>query len=107
LASQSTNLLRRKSGLFYVWMSAACLAVAFVGFLPTYWLQLPRSTFIGPPLLHLHAILFFGWILLLLSQTVLAARGQLKHHRAWGLAGVALASAMVVVGIAAAIYTLR
>jgi hypothetical protein len=97
----------RKSAPFYVWMSIACLVIAVGGFLPTYWLQLPGGTFIGPPLLHLHAALFTAWILLLLSQTVLAAQGRLRNHRAWGLAGIAMASAMVVIGVAAGIYTLR
>jgi hypothetical protein len=97
----------RAGGTFYVWMAAACAAIAFGGFAPTYWLQLTAGTFVGPPLLHFHGALFFGWTVLLLSQTALAANGQLDHHRAWGLAGIGLASAMVVVGIAAAINTLN
>ncbi|HKX06713.1 MAG TPA: hypothetical protein VJN67_00900 [Stellaceae bacterium] len=92
---------------FYVWVAAACAAIAFGGFAPTYWLQLSAGTFVGPPLLHFHGALFFGWTLLLLSQTALAANGRLEHHRAWGLAGIGLASAMVIVGIAAAISTLN
>src|SRR5215471_19278470 len=81
---------------FYVWMAAACAVIAFGGFAPTYWLQLTAGTFVGPPLLHFHGALFFGWTVLLMSQTALAATGQLDHHRAWGLAGIGLASAMVV-----------
>jgi hypothetical protein len=96
-----------RRGTFYVWMAAACAAVAIGGFLPTYWLQLPARTFIGPPLLHIHGALFTAWTLLLLSQTMLAARGRLRHHRAWGLSGIALASAMVVVGVVTAIYSLK
>jgi hypothetical protein len=47
-----------------------------------------------------------AWILFLLSQTALVANGQLDHHRAWGLVGISLATAMVVIGLAAAINTL-
>jgi hypothetical protein len=97
---------RAKVGHFYVWMAAACALVAFGGFAPTYWLQLPAHTFVGPPLLHVHGALFSAWTLLLLSQTLLAANGRLDHHRAWGLAGISLATAMVVIGLAAAILTL-
>jgi uncharacterized membrane protein YozB (DUF420 family) len=43
----------------------------------------------------------------LLSQAWLASRGRLRQHRAWGLAGIALASVMVVLGVAASIDTLR
>jgi len=92
---------------FYIWLAAACAAIAFGGFAPTYWLQLPAGTFVGSPLLHLHGALFFAWIVLLVSQAVLAAKGRLNNHRAWGLTGIALATAMVLVGIAAAINTLN
>jgi hypothetical protein len=98
---------RARVSHFYVWMAAVCALVAFGGFAPTYWLQLPAGTFVGPPLLHVHGMLFSAWTLLLLSQALLAANGRLDHHRAWGLAGISLATAMVVIGIAAAILTLR
>ena len=72
------------------------------GFAPTYWLQLPPGTFVGSPLLHLHGWLFTAWPLFLLLQTTLAARGLAGRHRAWGLLGVSLATAMVFVGFAVA-----
>jgi hypothetical protein len=86
---------------FYVWMAGAAVLIAFVGFAPTYWLQLTR-TFVGSPLVHLHALLFSAWPLYLLLQTALAAQGRVSRHRAWGLLGVSLATAMVVVGFAVA-----
>jgi hypothetical protein len=98
--------VREKVSHFYVWMAAVCALVAFGGFAPTYWLQLPAGTFVGPPLLHIHGLLFSTWTLLLLSQTLLAANGRLDYHRAWGLLGISLATAMVVIGLAAAIGTL-
>jgi hypothetical protein len=92
---------------FHAWMAAAFVLVAFGGFAPTYWLQLPAGTFVGAPLLHLHGLLFSAWPVFLLSQAWLASRGRLRQHRAWGLAGIALASVMVVLGVAASIDTLR
>lgn len=94
---------RRARSTFYVWMAAAFALIAFGGFAETYWLQLPAGTFRGGPLLHLHGIMFSAWTVLLLSQTALAARGRLSHHRAWGLLGIAMASAMVLLGLAVAI----
>jgi hypothetical protein len=88
-------------------MSAACALLAFGGFAPTYWLQLAPRTFIGSPLVHLHAVLFSAWTLLFVFQTILAARGRLDHHRAWGLLGVSLATAMVLVGCATASEVLK
>jgi hypothetical protein len=94
--------VRSVSPRFYVGLSAVCLVVAVVGFMPTYWLQLAPGTFAGPPLVHLHAWLFSTWPLYFLVQTLFAARGQVARHRAWGLLGVSLATAMVIVGIAVA-----
>jgi len=92
---------------FFVGLALACLTVAVVAFAPTYWLQLPAGTFIGGGLIHLHGWLFTAWMLLLLGQSWLAARGNLRHHRAWGMAGIALASAMVCVGTLVAVISMK
>jgi hypothetical protein len=81
--------------------------IAFSGFAETYWLQLPAGTFTGSPLLHLHGVLFSAWTLFFLSQTWLASSGRMQHHRAWGVAGVSLATAMVVVGFAVGIASMQ
>ncbi len=88
---------------FYVWTSALFLIIAVGGFVPTYWAQLPMGTFNGTPLMHLHSALFTAWPLLLLSQALLISRGGLRHHKAWGLAGISLASMMLVVGLMTAV----
>jgi|SRR5665213_2815788 len=99
--------VRAKARLFYVWMAGVCALVAFAGFAPTYWLQLAAGTFVGSPLVHVHGALFSIWTLLFLSQTLLVANGRLNSHRAWGLAGISLATSMVGFGMAAAIQTLN
>lgn len=92
----------------YVWMAGACALLAFGGFAGTYWLQLGAGTFKGgTPILHLHGLVFSAWTLLLLSQTVLAAQGRLQHHRAFGLVGISLATAMVFLGLTVALHTLH
>jgi len=88
---------------FYLWITALCAAFAFLAFSATYWLQLAAGTFKGGTgLLHLHAALFSAWVVLLLSQAWLVSRRSLALHRAWGVAGVSLATAMVLVGLATA-----
>lgn len=109
MADIATDRIARpvEDAAFHTWIAGAFVLIAFGGFAPTYWLQLPAGTFVGAPLLHLHGLLFSAWPLFLFSQAWLASRGRLRQHRAWGLAGIALASAMVVLGVAAAISTLR
>jgi hypothetical protein len=98
---------RRARRLFYFWLSLVCAAVAVLGFMPTYWMQLPARTFVGPPLIHIHGLLSTAWVLFLVSQTWLVAEGKTRRHRDWGLAGVALASAVVIFGYATAIVSLK
>ena len=103
MASQTMSASRGQRRTFYMWLAAACALVAFGGFAPTYWLQLPAGTFVGKPLLHFHALLFSAWPLFLLSQAILVATGRIANHRAWGMAGISLATALVLVGLATAI----
>lgn len=97
---------RRAMGTFYVWMGGLFVLIAFAGFAQSYWLQLAPGSFTGSPLLHLHGLLFTAWTLFFLSQASLAASGRMQHHRAWGVFGVALATAMVCVGLATAIASM-
>lgn len=92
---------------FYVGMALAFVVIAFGGFIPTYWAKLASGTFTGHPILHIHGMLFFGWTLLFLAQTTLAAQGRLRDHRAWGIAGVALATAMGFTVVLAAINSIK
>lgn len=92
---------------FYVTMAVIFAAIAFSGFAATYWLQVARGIFAGSPLLHLHGLLFSLWTLFFLSQALLVADRRLKSHRAWGLLGISIATAMLFVGLAVAIGSLQ
>jgi hypothetical protein len=91
---------------FYVRMAYACAAVAVIGFAPTYWIPLFTGTLNAAPIVHLHALVFFGWLTLVIVQTKLAASRQLTRHRELGVFGVAVATAMCFVGIATAINSI-
>jgi hypothetical protein len=82
---------------FYVWMSGACLAVAVLGFLPTYFLPMAQGAFAAPPIIHIHGIVLFSWMLFFCLQAWRVAAGDVRGHRAWGVLGVAIATAMVFV----------
>lgn len=96
----------RRTKLFF-WLALTCAAIAIGGFMPTYWLQLAPRTFVGPPLLHIHGALCTLWVLFLISQAWLVSQNRLSTHRNWGLGGIALATAIVVIGVATAIQSLE
>jgi hypothetical protein len=80
---------------FYLWMAWACLAVAVVGFLPTYFLPMAQGRFDAPPIIHIHGAILFSWTVFLVFQSWLAAEGKVVDHRSWGLLGVSILTAMV------------
>jgi hypothetical protein len=92
---------------FYITMAGVFVAIAFGGFFGTYWLQIARGTFTGSPMTHLHGLLFSLWTLFFLSQAMLVANGSLRSHKAWGLLGISLATAMLFTGMAVAIEGLQ
>ena len=92
---------------FYVGMAGLFVAIAFGGFFGTYWLQVARGTFVGSPLIHLHGLLFSLWTLFFFSQATLVANRRLRTHRAWGLLGISLATALFFMGFAVAIEGMR
>lgn len=94
-------------GNFYFRMTSAILAIAVFGFFPTYWLPMMRGTLRVAPIVHLHAMFFYGWVLLAVWQSWLARSGRIARHREFGMLGIALASGMCFVGVAAAISRVR
>jgi hypothetical protein len=88
-------------------MSLAVIAAIFWGFARSYFL---RSHYFSTPLAliaKVHGAVFLSWAVLLLVQTVLIARRRTDLHRRLGVFGAVLAGAMVVVGTAIAIVSLR
>jgi hypothetical protein len=88
-------------------MAATSVAVAFLGFAPTYWMPLAEGTFRANPIVHIHGLVFFAWTLFFAFQTWLAASGRLARHRAVGLIGVSFATAMTMLGTLVAINMMR
>lgn len=91
----------------FLWLAILALLIAVLGFTPTYWAQLPAGTTNASPLIHLHALAFTAWPLLLVSQALRIERGKLRNHRAWGIAGISLATVMMIVGIATAVVAMQ
>jgi hypothetical protein len=92
---------------FYVRTAIGFIAVAMLGFAPTYWLPVARGTLHVAPIVHIHAALFFGWTFFFLAQTMLVASDNERLHREVGVAGVSLATAMCLVGFGVAINSIK
>jgi uncharacterized membrane protein YozB (DUF420 family) len=92
---------------FYVRMAAVCVAIAMIGFAPTYWMPLARGSLHVSPIVHVHGAFFFGWTIFFLAQTWLAGSGNITRHREVGVAGVALATGMCFLGYAVAVNSIR
>lgn len=92
---------------FYVAMAALFVLIAFTAFIATYWAKVATGTFTGAPILHVHGALFFTWTLFFFAQTFLVATGRTPDHRAWGMAGISLATAMAFTIVLAAINSIR
>ena len=96
--------------VFYSGMAIAMALTVATGFARTYYLRSyfgPSTSVTGgtslTPLVHLHGALFTAWMVLFIVQTALVATRRVAIHRRLGLAAVALAVAMVVVGTKTAI----
>jgi hypothetical protein len=105
MASSADAAIPAASGRFYLAMALVCALIAFLGFAPTYWAPLAAGTLSEAPIVHLHGLLFSAWSLFFVMQTALVANARATQHRAMGLAGIALASAMLFVGLATAIHS--
>jgi len=63
------------------------------------------SSFRAPVSVHIHAILFMGWVLLFVSQVSLAATGSIGLHHKLGWLALGWALAMVVVGTLSTVWS--
>ena len=91
---------------FHQVMAWLFVVIAFAGFIPTYWLKLADGSFAGKPVVHIHGILLFAWVLFYAAQVTFVAQRNIQAHRNWGLMGIALFTAMMISVLLAAINTI-
>jgi hypothetical protein len=101
--STSWAIRRRTEQAFFSGMAALIAVTILLGFARTYYLRNLLATPSAPlpsltPLIHVHGLLFTGWIVLLVAQTRLVAAGRVDAHRRLGIAGAAMAVLMIGVG---------
>jgi hypothetical protein len=83
----------------YVPVSVFMLAVGILGFWASYFGHFVGGTPSVQPIIHLHAVVFVGWLLLVGAQAMLAANGRLALHIKIGNYGMAFGVLVFVVGV--------
>ncbi len=84
---------------FYFCMILLMSFFVFSGFGMTYWFPLATGTFPpAPPVVHLHGLVYFTWMILLLAQASLVHVKNVALHRSLGTYGIAHATAVMFMG---------
>lgn len=80
-------------------------AIIVAGF--SFQLAMGRSTFASPLRVHIHAVLFMGWVAIFLLQNILVSSGRIDLHRKLGWIAVGWMAAMVFSGFFVTIAMVR
>ena len=95
----------RTDDTYFVGISIAMLITVVAGFSRSYFF---KGMFFAPLpniLIHIHGAIFSSWVILFVVQTVLVARRDIRLHRNLGYAGAVIAALMVILGIAATLWS--
>jgi hypothetical protein len=101
-AAQASFQVRTTDGWFYTCVGVFAFLFCVAAFGPSI---VHTERRLGPitPLVAVHGIAFFAWLLLFIVQTILAGTGNLALHRRIGMWSAVLAAALVVFGYQATI----
>lgn len=103
-ASSPVELLSR---YFYFFMSLLIAAVVAFGFGQTVNGHFFHPSHPLPSLLTLHAAIFSAWVIFYIAQSALVRTGNVRIHRRLGWFGVALGTAIPVIGVITAVTMRR
>jgi hypothetical protein len=84
---------------FYLLLAIWMWIMAVTGFGPGYYAALTQDSLITSKVVHFHALVYVGWLVLYSIQSNLPSRGYLVLHRRLGSAMIAYAVFMVPVGL--------
>jgi hypothetical protein len=104
-SSAMTRSAASAERVFYLAMTIAIFACVFVGFSRSFFLHpfFPERHRPSESFFYVHGTIFAAWFVLLVVQASLVTAGNVRRHRQLGIAGVGLATAMIVFGTIAAL----
>lgn len=98
----------RHDRAFFAGFVAICWLGVIMGFAPASTARMQgKADYAAPLVLHIHAIAFIAWLILLTVQVVLIRRGRTAMHRRLGPVGMALIPVMALSGFFAEAYSQR
>ena len=83
----------------YMALSFLMALIAIVGFWPRYFGPLVLGTLVQPLLIHIHATVFTGWLVLFFLQAYFAATKRLQLHMRVGRVGIWYGGLLILVGL--------
>ena len=99
MVTRSISLPFAATWPFYIGVAIVTAIIAFVGFWPTYFGPLLAGAVDTLPLIHFHAAVYVGWLLIFIAQTAFAARGQIDLHIRLGKIGIGYGVIVILVGL--------
>jgi hypothetical protein len=91
---------RRFRPSFFFWMTLAMAFFVFGGFGMSYIVPMSEGTFPpAPPFVHLHGLIMFSWMVLLVVQAGLVSGGNVRLHRSLGTWGIAHGAVFITLGL--------
>jgi len=103
-AKPARSIVERERAFFFI-MALVMSASIVAGF--AFNLAMGRSSFSLPLIYHIHAFVFFGWVVLYLLQNALVVTGSVALHRSLGWLALAWIPAMVIMGSAMTLHSVR
>lgn len=89
---------------FYTAISVLMAIFVVIGFWPSYFGKMAAGTLKLPWAMHIHAVVFSGWMVLFLTQASLILRRKTRTHRRLGRYGIAYGYLVLFMGLVATFF---
>lgn len=99
MASKFDRAIGNRRGPAYLGIAILFGGIVTWGFWRSYFAPLISGTVERPWIVHLHATVFVGWVLLLIAQAALVTAGRSRWHKKIGAAGMAYGAFVFLVGV--------